>query len=74
MWGRCVGVWFCVGCWVGYVYGCVCVSVVGGDAVGGCGGGCGVFCSGFVVVWGRDIGSCVCVMSMWFVNVLYVVG
>ena len=56
------------------MYDGVFVGVVDGGAVGGCWVGCGVFCSGFVVVWGRDIGSCVCVMSGWFVNVLYVVG
>ncbi len=27
-----------------------------------------------MVVWGRDVGSCAYVMSMLFVDVLYVVG
>ncbi len=59
-------VWVCVACWVEYVYDGVCVGVVDGGAVGGCWVGCGVFCSGFVVVWGWDIGSCVCLMSGCF--------
>ncbi len=69
-----MGVLFCAGWWVGYVYCCVRGSVVGGGVVGGCGGGCGVCCSGCVVVWGLDVGSCVYGMSMRFADVLYVVG